>query len=142
MRWENIKDSLGFTRPTRDEVRQVEPRSLSDREAGWIRDILHVNAEWCDADTRETKVVAEGPNAEGYSMVLQAPAPENPKSNSSTGMVGQLWIETEERSTINVQLSQFDGRLREIYVLVLDRKGRTLTLPDSWIEVSREAVNV
>jgi hypothetical protein len=141
MRSDNIKDMFGLKRAGREEVREIEPRSLSDREAGWIRDILHVNPEWCGADTTKTKVVAEGPNADGYSVVLQAPAPENPRLSSTREMVGQLWIEADDRSTINVQLSQFNGSLQEIYVLVIDRKGRNRTTPETWNEVSRQAVN-
>ena len=124
-----------------DAVKEIEPRTLSEREAGWIRDILQVNRNWGNADITKTKVVAEGPNAEGYSVVLQSDSPENPLSKSSSEMVGQLWIQTDDQSTINVQLSQFKGSLREIYVLFIDRKGRNRTLPKTWNEVSREAVN-
>ena len=141
MLWENIKDALGFKRPRIDELREIEPRPLSDREAGWIRDILHVNAEWRDADITKTQVVAEGPNAEGFSIALQAPAPENPRLSSASDMVGQLWIETEDRLTINVQLTQFNGSLHEIYILTIDRRGRNCPLPDAWNELKREAVD-
>ncbi len=45
-------------------------------------------------------------------------------------------------STINVQLTQFRGRLREIYVLLFDPKHPKRRLPASWTEVSREATNI
>lgn len=130
MRWSNIKDAFGLRPPSiQDAVKEIEPRALSEREAGWIRDILQVNRDWSNADTTRTKVVAEGPNAEGYSVVLQSASPENPLLKSSSEMVGQLWIQTDDKSTINVQVSQFKGSLREIYVLFIDRKGRNRPLP-------------
>lgn len=142
MRWDNIRDAFGLKRPIQDAVKEIEPRTLSEREAGWVRDILQVNPDWRNADIGKTRVIAEGPNGEGYSIVLQATAPENSFWESSREMVGQLWIQTDDQSTINVQLSQFSESLQEIYLLFIDRKGRNLTLPETWNEVSREAVNV
>jgi len=133
---------LGWGRPSYgDEVNEVAPRPLSEREAGWVHDILQVVPGWHDADFSETRVVAEGMNTEGYSMVLRSPMPGSPRWKSSRDILGQLWIQTEDRLTINVQLFQWNGRLRELYVLVLDSKARNLRLPKAWTEVSREAVN-
>lgn len=119
----------------------INPRPLSDREESWIRDILRVNDEWRDADIGKTQVVAEEPDEEGVSIRLQAPEPENPKARPVES-VGQLWIQTDDGSTINVQLSQFEGHLRELYVLYIDRKHPKRKLPESWTEVSREVVNM
>jgi hypothetical protein len=142
MRWENVKDFLSRNRSSAvDEVEEVEPRSLSEREASWINDIRRVVSDWRDADLSGTRVVAEGANAEGYSLFLRGSKPENPHSTSSHGILGQLWIETEDRLKINVQLFQWEGHLRELYVLVLDSTGRNVRLPSAWIEVSRKAVN-
>ena len=142
MRWGNIKDTFGLKRPSiQAAAKEIEPRTLSEREASWVRDILQVNREWRDADITKTKVVAEGPKAEGYSIVLQAASPENPVSKSSGEVVGQLWIQADDESTINVQLFQLRGSLREIYVLCMDRKGRNRKLPETWTEASREAVS-
>lgn len=142
MRWRNILDFLGWPRPSlRDEVKEIDPRPLSERELGWIREILACNSDWRSADCSETRVVAEGANCGGYSVYLKAPNPENPPSESTSEMVGQLWIETTDRLTINIQLSQWQGRLREIYYFAIDRKGRNCDLPDTWEEVSRQAVD-
>jgi len=122
-------------------VKNIERRPLSEREAGWIRDILQVNPEWCDADISRTQAVAEGPCDEGVSIRLQSPEPENPTAKPVES-VGQLWIQTDDGSSINVQLSQFEGRLRELYVLFFDPKLRNRKLPEKWTEVSREAANV
>ena len=124
-----------------EEPKKIEPRPLTQREAGWIRDILHVNPEWCDANISRTQVVAEGLCDEGVSIRLQAPEPEVPKAKPVES-VGELWIQTDDGSSINVQLSQFEGRLRELYVLFFDPKRRTRTLPETWTEVSREAAKV
>ncbi len=124
-----------------EEPREIEPRPLSEREAGWIRDILRVNNEWRDADISRTQVVAEGPCDEGISIRVQAPEPENPKAKPVES-VGELWIQTDDGSSINIQLSQFEGRLRELYVLFFDPKLRNRKLPETWTEVSREATNV
>ncbi len=124
-----------------EEPKNIEPRSLTQREAGWIRDILQANDEWRDAHISRTQVVAEGPCDEGVSIRLQAPEPENPKAKPVES-VGELWIQTDDGSSINVQLSQFEGRLRELYVLFFDPKQRNRKLPETWTEVSREAANV
>jgi hypothetical protein len=143
MRWENIRNFFlnDSESAMTDEVKDIEPRPLTEREAGWVHDILHANDEWRTADISRTQVVAEGPIDEGVSIRLQAPEPENPKARPVES-VGQLWIQTDDGSTINVQLSQFEGRLRELYVLFIDKKHPKRKLPESWIEVSREAVNM
>jgi hypothetical protein len=142
MSWRNVKELLGWSRPPYgDEVNEVAPRPLSERETGWVHDILQAVPDWRDADFSDTRVVAEGMNIEGYSIVLRSATHENPKWKSSHDILGQLWIETEDRLTINIQLFQWKGHLQELYVLVLDSKSRNLRLPPAWIEVSREAVN-
>jgi hypothetical protein len=142
MRLENLLSAFGIhSARGSDEVKEIEPRSLTERETGWIRDILQANDEWRDADITQTQVVAEGPCDEGISIRLQAPEPENPKAKPVES-VGQLWIQTDDGCTINVQLSQYEGNLRELYVLYFDPKHRNRRLPESWIEVSREAANI
>jgi hypothetical protein len=124
-----------------NEPKEIKPRPLTERETGWLRDILQVNEAWRAADISRTKVVAEGPCDEGVSIRLEAPEPENPKS-SRRESVGELWITTADGCSINVQLSQFEGRLRELYVLFFDPKQRRRTLPESWVEISREATDI
>jgi hypothetical protein len=124
-----------------ENLRRIEPRPLTEREATWIRDILQVNEDWREADISRTLVVAEELGKEGVSFVLQAPEPENPKAKLKGESVGSLWINTDDGGTINVQLSQFEGRLKEMYVLFVDAKNPKRGLPETWTEVSREAVN-
>ena len=62
-------------------------------------------------------------------LSLEAPEPENPKAQSKGETVGNLWINTDDGSTINVQLSQFEGRLQELYVLFVDAKHPKRKLP-------------
>ena len=143
MRWENLLSVFGkHSDRDRDEVKEIEPRSLTEREAAWIRDILQANEEWRDADISGTQVVAEGPSYEGISIVLRASEPENPKAKSMRESVGNLWIQVDDGSVINVQLSQFHGRLQELYVLFIDTKHPKRKLPETWTEVSREAANM
>jgi len=123
-------------------VKEIEPRLLSEREESWIRDILRANDEWRDADISRTQVIAEGPCYEGITFRLKAPAPENPNSKSATESVGNLWIQVDDGSTINVQLSQSGGRLQELYVLFVDPEHPKRKLPESWKEVSRQAASV
>lgn len=125
-----------------DQLTQIETRPLTPREASWIRAILQVNDEWREADISQTQVVAEGPCDEGISIKLQAPEPENPGATPTRGTIGNLWIDTDDGSTINVQLSRFEGRLQELYVLFIDPKHPKRKLPDSWNEVARHAANV
>jgi hypothetical protein len=141
MSWENIVEHFRGRGASIDEVREIEPRSLTEREAGWIHDILRVNEAWREADISKTQVVAEGPCDEGVSIRLRALEPENPKAKPVES-VGELWIQTDDGSSINVQLSQFEGRLRELYVLFFDPKQRNRKLPETWTEVSREAASV
>ncbi len=143
MRWENFRSVFGGQSDrVADQVQSIEPRPLSEREASWVRDILQANDEWRDADVSRTQVVAEGPSAEGYSLFLEALAPENPGAKSNRESVGNLWIQVDDGSTINIQLAQFEGQLRELYVLFVDPKHPRRMLPESWTEVSREAANV
>jgi hypothetical protein len=140
MRWENIV-SL-FRNPDRnmkDEVKAIEPRSLTDREAGWIREILQTNEEWQNVDISKTQVVAEGPCDEGISILMQAPEPENPKPGPMDGYIGRLWINNDDGSVIEVRLTQSDRRFHELFVLFVDPKHPRRKLPESWTEVSHEA---
>ncbi len=123
----------------KNDVKEIEPRSLTAREGGWIREILQANEEWRDADISRTQVVAEGPCDEGISFRLRAPEPENPKPVAREGSVGNVWIHTDDNCSINIQLSQWNGRLQEMYVLYIDPKHPRRTLPESWTEVSHEA---
>ena len=146
MRWENLR-SLFWQRDDRpiDEVHSTEPRPFNEREAAWVRDISQINDEWRDADISQTKVVAEGwcgKNGVSCSSILQAPKPENPNLRSERESVGNLWINVDDGSVINVQLSQFKGRLQEISVLFVDTKHPKRKLPGTWTEVSREAANL
>lgn len=120
----------------------MEPRPLTERESGWVSDILKANDEWRGADISRTLVISEEQGEEGVSFALQAPEPENPEAKSRRASVGELWIQTEDGCSINVQLSQFEGRLTEIYVLFVDTKHPKRKLPETWIEVSREATSI
>lgn len=146
MRWENVRSLFGERgESVRDEVQSIEPRPLTDRETGWVQDILQANDEWRDAEISRTQVVAEGPtgtNGVSRSLILQAPEPENPNLKSKRESVGNLWINVDDGSVINVQLSQFEGRLQELYVLFVDTKHPKRKLPETWTEVSREAANL
>ena len=120
----------------------MEPRPLTERERSWITDILKANDEWRAADISRTQVIAEEPGEEGVSFILQAPEPENPEAKSRRASVGELWIQTEDGCSVNIQLSQSEGRLTEIYVLFVDTKNPKRKLPETWTEVSREAANI
>ena len=122
--------------------KEIVARPLSEREVGWISDILRVNDEWQRADISRTEVVAEGPTDEGVSFVLRAPEPENSTTGPMRESVGNLWIQLNDGSSVNVQLSQVDGCLRELYVLFIDPKHPKRALPADWVEVSRKATNV
>lgn len=143
MRWENLRNILrARSGRVKYEVQDIDPRPLTEPEIGWVRDILQANEEWRDADISRTQVVAERPCAEGISIVLQAPEPENPKAKSVRESVGNLWIQTGDGSVINIQLSQFRGSLKSLYVLFIDPKHPKRRLPETWTEISREAVNL
>lgn len=142
MRWQNVREMLGWGGPPYgDEVQEIAPRPLSERESGWVRDILQTLPEWRDADLSQTRIVAEGMNIEGYSIVLRSSTPENPKWKSSHDFLGQLWIETKDQLTINIQLFQSNGQLQKLYLLVIDSKARAARPPMEWVEVSRKAVS-
>ena len=125
-----------------NEVKAIKPRPLTDREAAWIREILQTNEEWKDADISKTQVVAEGPCDEGLSMLLRAPGPENHKPGAVEGYIGRLWIKNNDGSVIEVRLTQSARRLQELFVLFVDPKNPRRRLPESWIEVSHEALKM
>jgi hypothetical protein len=126
-----------------DVVAAIDPRSLSDIELSWVQSMLNASVGWETADISQTKVVAEGPNSEGILFVLQAPAPENPGAKAVRNSVANLWIQTSDQLTVNVQLAEWEGRLQELYVLIIDAKHprRVIrTIPNEWVEISREVV--
>jgi hypothetical protein len=126
-----------------DDVEMVEPRPLSGVELGWVQAMLGASDGWETADISQTRVVAEGPNSEGFLLVLQAPTPENPGAKATGYSLAQLWIHTDEQVTINVQLAQYEGKLQELYVLTVAWKHprRIIrTLPASGLEVSRDVI--
>jgi hypothetical protein len=141
---ERLSRLLGIDRSASltDEVKAIEPRSLSDMEAGWIRSILGASPGWENADISQTQVIAEGPRAEGISLTLRAPAPENPDRGAVRNSFGELWIQTPDQIIINVQLSEWEGRLQTFHVQVIDaRRPRRIirSLPANLVEASREA---
>lgn len=142
---ERLSRLLGFDRSAllTDEVKMIEPRSLSEVESGWVQAMLSASSGWGTADLSQTRVVSEGPNSEGVLMVLQAPAPENPSARDARNSIAQLWIHTDKQITMNVQLAEYEGKLQELYILIVDWKHpRRLirTLPADGIEVSRDVI--
>ena len=126
-----------------NEMKEIKPRPLSELEAGWIQSILDVSVGWEISDISKTQVIAEGPCSEGISFTLNASLPENSNAKALRNSYGDLWIQTSDQVVINIQLSEWAGRLQELYVLIIDLKHprRVIrVLPESWVEVSREAV--
>ena len=126
-----------------DEVVTIDPRPLSEIELSWVRSMLSASVGWETADISQTKVIAEGPNSEGILFVLQAPTHENPSTKGSRSSVANLWIQTADQLTLNVQLAEWGGRLQELYVLIIDAKHpRRLirSMPNEWVEIAREVV--
>jgi hypothetical protein len=126
-----------------DGVKMIEPRPLSVVETEWVQAMLGASDGWETADLSQTRVVAEGPNSEGVLLVLQAPAPENPGAKTARNSIAQLWIHTDEQFTMSVQLAEYEGKLQELYVLIIDgMHPRRLirTLPADGTEISRDVI--
>jgi hypothetical protein len=138
MRWENIRDFIGLRRSSESRVIEVTPRRLNEREMSWVQDILRASEGWSDADLSRTLVTAEGCCDEGWSIMLAADQPQNPNRSARRSSIGELWIQTSDGSAINIQLSQSDGYLTELYVLFVDPKNLKRKLPDTWTETSRQ----
>jgi hypothetical protein len=122
------------------DIKEIQARPLTKRESDWIGEILQTSKEWRDADSSRTQVTAQGSCDEGLSFVLQAPGPENPRSGRGAGYIGRLVICTTDDSMIEVRLTQADARLRELFVLFVDPKHPSRSLPESWAEVSHDAI--
>ena len=142
---ERLSRLLGIDRSTSfaDEEKEIEPRPLSKLEEGWVRSILDASVGWENADISNTQVIAEGPCAQGISFRLCAPMPENPTRTSVRNSFGELWIVTSDHQVINIQLSEWEGRLKTLHIQIIDSKHprRVIrALPESWTEVSCEAV--
>ena len=93
MRWENIKNAVFGEPKVVVDVKAITPRALTDREVGWIKEILQVSRSWQDADITRTQVVAEGFYGVSPCFKLRAPTPENPSFQSAEEAVGSVWIE-------------------------------------------------
>jgi hypothetical protein len=122
-----------------DGVKKVDPRPLTDREIGWISEIVKTRPEWSSADISRTEVIAEGASDDGISALLQAPEPEEPKLAGDRGYIGRIWITNLDDSIIEVRLTHINGRLNELFVLFVDPKHPHRVLPERWTEVSHEA---
>jgi hypothetical protein len=142
MRWENIRDFIGLRRSSESRVIEVTPRPLNEREMSWVQDILRASEGWSDADLSRTLVTAEGSCDEGWSIMLAADQPQNPDLSARRSLIGELWIQTSDRSVINIQLSQSDGYLTELYVLFVDPKNLKRKLPGTWTETSRQPLGL
>lgn len=146
MRWENMKHLFGIRdEPSVDEVIEIDPRPLNEREANMITAILHANEQWDEADVSHTKVIAEGywgRNGTNYCVMLGAPAPENKNMKSDNEGVGQLWINLDDGSVINAQLTQSKGQLQVLYLIYVDPKNPRRKIPMQWRETYREAVRM
>lgn len=126
-----------------DVPKDIEPRPLSKLEVEWVQSILSASVGWEDADISKTMVIAEGPYTDGVSFKLYSPVPQNPHAKAVLNSFGELWIQTSNKMVMNVQLSEWEGVLQELYIVVIDMKHprRSIrALPESWTEVSREAV--
>ena len=126
----------------REKLKPISPRPLTARESGWIHDIVRVNPLWRDTDTSRTQVVEEGLVDEGVAFVSNTDVPENAQAKGTRESVGNLWIQLSDGAAINVQLSHVDGRLKELYLLVIDPTNPHRQFPNDWVEVSREAADL
>ena len=126
----------------KNEVKDIEPRLLTQREVEWIREILQSNLGWKDTDISKTKVVAEGLCDDGRSIFLRAPAPENPSPSSPMGYIGRIVIWTDDGCFIEVRLDQSCGRLHELFMQFADPNNRRRKLPEQWTEVSHTAMSL
>jgi hypothetical protein len=144
MRWENLRHLFGVPDdPVVEDINEIEPRALNARELDLISSILHTNEDWKDVDLSRTTVVAEGHcgrNGTNFCTILKSPEPESLGAKSDRDGVGQLWINLDDGSVINAQLTQSEGRLQELYLIYVDPKDSHRKLPAEWHEVSREAV--
>jgi hypothetical protein len=142
MRWENIKQLFGIPEdPVVDSVQDIEPRALNARELDLISSILHLHEEWKNLDLSTTRVVAEGyygRNGTDFRTLLQSPALEIPVTKPDRDGVGQLWINLDDGSVINAQLTQSEGHLDELYLIYVNTRHPKRRLPDAWNETSRE----
>lgn len=119
------------------------PRPLSEIERGWLKAMLSASVGWEDADISKTSVARTEPNAEGMLIVLDAPAAEKPHAGTVMNSYAQIWIETTDQLIVNVLLHEWEGRLRDLYVGVVDPKHprrEVNTEPETWIEMSRHIV--
>ncbi|WP_124849333.1 hypothetical protein [Acidipila sp. EB88] len=119
------------------------PRLLSEIENDWVKVMLKASVGWENADISKTSVARVEPNPEGFLVVLDAPAAENPHAAAVMNSYAQLWIETADHLIVNVLLHESEGRLKSFYVIVVDPKHprrRVNIRPKTWIELSRNVV--
>jgi hypothetical protein len=75
-----------------NDVKEIDPRPLTEQESAWTREILQTSEEWKDADISHTQVIAEGPCDEGIGILLRAPKPETSKPGPMEGYIGRVEI--------------------------------------------------
>jgi hypothetical protein len=117
--------------------KSITPRPLLLQEKSWIREIMHCNSRWADADLGNAQVVAQCDcgTANCKTIYLHSAEPQNPSLTGTKGYIGRIEIRTADDFGITVTLDQKDGHLSELYVLFLDlQQPGDRQPPDKWEE--------
>lgn len=115
----------------------IPRRPLTDRERGWIAEILASNQLWADVTIGELFATAKCRCGCG-SVIIERPAtPQNPRLAGKHGDVGTMYIRTADRGLITVMLYQDDGYLTVLSVVYDDYEKGFQPLPESWNETQR-----
>jgi hypothetical protein len=120
------------------ELIKVERRRLTPEEEVWIRDIVHANPKWADANLGELFVAAEC-NCGCRSIMLEDPGHvQNPKLIGHQGLVGEIDIrirfDTRE-DIVSVLQHYAEGSLSLLEVVWYNFPE---PVPRKWTELSRD----
>ena len=113
----------------------IPKRALIKQERAWVDDILSVNPEWSDVSHDELYAVAKCPCGLCKTVLLEAPPePQNPRTISKRGLLGEIDIQIESGELITVMLFADGGSLTELEIVC---EHSFKAVPDTWKEVAR-----
>ncbi len=81
---------------------QTPPRSLTQQEQSWVKEILDLNPEWTDVSVSSIKVNIESVAGNSRTMKLSMDGPLKQNQTGTKGYVGRLEIRTADNFGIKL----------------------------------------
>ena len=115
----------------------IARRPLTERERGWVTEILNVNKLWADVTVGDLFAVGKCGCGCGTVVLERPPEPQNPRMAGKWGPVGFIYIFTRNRGLVTVMLYHDKGYLSILEAVYDDYEKDFQPLPETWEEAQR-----